>query len=64
MATFSNASFNAASYASFRPTYPPRLFQTILAYHLARNGDTGKALDLGCGTGGDFQDAFAFSLAC
>ncbi|KAB5595927.1 Trans-aconitate 3-methyltransferase [Ceratobasidium theobromae] len=52
MATFAKSSFNAASYASFRPTYPSSLFSFIYAYH-AQSGRAGweKVVDLGCGTG-------------
>ncbi|KAG8953948.1 hypothetical protein FRC04_000932 [Tulasnella sp. 424] len=54
MATFSKASFNAASYAAFRPTYPPRLLKVVLNYHFNQAGATGgkdKVVDIGCGTG-------------
>ncbi|KIO23403.1 hypothetical protein M407DRAFT_244773 [Tulasnella calospora MUT 4182] len=52
MATFSNASFNAASYAAFRPTYPPRLLKVVLNYHFNRGtGGKDKVVDIGCGTG-------------
>ncbi|TVY13335.1 Trans-aconitate 3-methyltransferase [Lachnellula arida] len=48
MATFAKTFFNALSYAAFRPTYPPALYKTILAYH---NGPSNTLLDLGCGHG-------------
>jgi len=48
MATFAKATFNAASYATFRPSYPPKLFQTVLSYH---RGPKTLLLDLGCGHG-------------
>ncbi|CAG8960996.1 hypothetical protein HYFRA_00002535 [Hymenoscyphus fraxineus] len=48
MATFSKTTFNALSYAAFRPSYPPKLFQTLLTYH---RGSTNTLLDLGCGPG-------------
>jgi trans-aconitate 3-methyltransferase len=52
MATFGKTTFNAARYASFRPTYPRQLFDSVFRYHNEKPGarwDT--ALDLGCGTG-------------
>jgi len=36
------------SYAAFRPTYPPSLYQTVLAYH---RGPRKLLVDLGCGHG-------------
>ncbi|RDL38876.1 S-adenosyl-L-methionine-dependent methyltransferase [Venustampulla echinocandica] len=48
MATFAKASFNAASYATFRPTYPPQLYKKVLSYH---RGPSSLLLDLGCGHG-------------
>ncbi|KAG8893955.1 hypothetical protein FRB99_001619, partial [Tulasnella sp. 403] len=42
MATFSQATFNAASYAAYRPTYPPRLFNAILNYHRSGRTDIQK----------------------
>lgn len=54
MATFSRATFNAASYASYRPTYPKALYDIIFSYHsFGKNLDKASsvALDLGCGTG-------------
>jgi len=52
MATFAKSTFNASTYASFRPTYPPKLFKIVYDYH-ARHPQAGwnKAIDLGCGTG-------------
>ncbi|QRW06586.1 methyltransferase domain protein [Ceratobasidium sp. AG-Ba] len=52
MATFAKSTFNAASYASFRPTYPKSLYDFIYGYH-AQSGRAGwdKVVDLGCGTG-------------
>jgi SAM-dependent methyltransferase len=52
MATFAKATFDAAVYASYRPTYPKRLFDFIFKYHESTKGarwDT--AVDIGCGTG-------------
>ncbi|KAI0133023.1 methyltransferase domain-containing protein [Xylariales sp. AK1849] len=50
MATFARSTFSAKSYAAFRPTYPPILFRTLLAYHqLPTPSDA--LLDLGCGHG-------------
>ncbi|OJA20052.1 hypothetical protein AZE42_13044 [Rhizopogon vesiculosus] len=52
MATFGNASFNTAIYASFRPTYPRSLFDFIFQYHeRSRDARWDRAVDLGCGTG-------------
>lgn len=52
MATFAKATFNAASYASFRPTYPKSLFDFIYGYHAqSRRAGWEKVVDLGCGTG-------------
>lgn len=50
---FSKATFSAAGYAAARPTYPPSLFRTILAYGNQNNrqGHRGTVLDLGCGHG-------------
>ncbi|QSZ32553.1 hypothetical protein DSL72_002131 [Monilinia vaccinii-corymbosi] len=41
-------SFSASSYATFRPSYPPKLYHTILTYH---HGPRNTLLDLGCGPG-------------
>ncbi|KAG8953947.1 hypothetical protein FRC04_000931 [Tulasnella sp. 424] len=54
MSTFSNSSFDAARYATSRPTYPPVLINMVLDHHLRGKTDgegKKKALDLGCGTG-------------
>lgn len=54
MATFSNASFNAARYATSRPTYPPVLLNMVLRYHLRGRPDgdgRSKILDLGYAPG-------------
>jgi len=48
MATFAKAAFNASNYATFRPSYPPKVFTTVLSYH---RGPKNLALDLGCGHG-------------
>ncbi|TVY31345.1 Trans-aconitate 3-methyltransferase [Lachnellula subtilissima] len=48
MATFAKTTFNAISYAAFRPTYPPALYKTILTYH---HEPFTTLLDLGCGHG-------------
>ncbi|KAF2485315.1 putative S-adenosylmethionine-dependent methyltransferase [Neohortaea acidophila] len=48
MTTFAKSTFSAASYAAFRPTYPPALYNTVLAYH---RGPKRLCLDLGSGTG-------------
>lgn len=44
----SKNTFSHASYASFRPSYPPALYNKILKYH---NGPPTLAVDLGCGHG-------------
>ncbi|KAI0746703.1 S-adenosyl-L-methionine-dependent methyltransferase [Daedaleopsis nitida] len=52
MATFGKATFNAAKYASSRPTYPRQLYDFVFKSHEAAKGarwDT--AVDVGCGTG-------------
>jgi len=54
MTTFAKATFNAASYAVGRPTYPARLYETVVKYHLTEGSMPGQAehaLDIGCGTG-------------
>ncbi|KAF2164360.1 hypothetical protein M409DRAFT_67886 [Zasmidium cellare ATCC 36951] len=48
MTTFAKATFGAASYAAFRPTYPESLYNAVIAYH---RGPKKLCLDLGCGTG-------------
>lgn len=42
------STFSHASYASFRPFYPPALYDTVLTYH---HGPKNCCLDLGCGHG-------------
>ena len=49
MAAFAKAAYSASAYGAFRPTYPKKLYDVILAYHHARRG---RCVDLGCGTGG------------
>ncbi|KAK4984724.1 trans-aconitate methyltransferase 1 [Elasticomyces elasticus] len=48
MATFAKATFSAASYATFRPTYPLSLYSAVLSYH---QGARNLCIDLGCGHG-------------
>ncbi|PNS16313.1 Ubiquinone biosynthesis O-methyltransferase [Sphaceloma murrayae] len=48
MATFANKTFNTASYAAVRPSYPQKLYDLVLAYH---QGPRNQCLDLGCGHG-------------
>jgi len=48
MATFAKSTFSAASYAAFRPSYPPTVFRTVLDYH---RGPKNLCLDLGAGHG-------------
>jgi ubiquinone/menaquinone biosynthesis C-methylase UbiE len=45
---FSKTSFSAASYATFRPSYPQSLYQEVLRYH---RGQRQSCVDLGCGHG-------------
>lgn len=42
------STFSAASYATFRPTYPASLYQRVMDYH---KGAKTLCLDLGCGPG-------------
>jgi len=49
MASFSASSFDATNYESYRPSYPPALYDVIIAYHAS--GQLGTCVDLGCGTG-------------
>ncbi|KAJ9150728.1 Methyltransferase-like protein [Pleurostoma richardsiae] len=56
MASFAKPNFAYASYAAFRPSYPPSLFRTVLAYHrpgasFSSPSPSGTLLDLGCGHG-------------
>ncbi|KAH9456315.1 hypothetical protein Pst134EB_012518 [Puccinia striiformis f. sp. tritici] len=46
--TFSTPAYSVQNYASYRPSYPPELYQAIMDYHQA-SGEL--AIDLGCGTG-------------
>ncbi|KAF2672616.1 putative Trans-aconitate 3-methyltransferase [Microthyrium microscopicum] len=48
MTTFAKSTFSAASYAAFRPTYPPQLYTLLLNYH---RGPRTLVLDLGAGHG-------------
>ncbi|PSK33990.1 Ubiquinone biosynthesis O-methyltransferase [Elsinoe australis] len=48
MATFGNKTFNTATYAAVRPSYPQKLYDIILKYH---EGPRNTCLDLGCGHG-------------
>lgn len=65
MTTFARATFNTASYASFRPTYPRQLFDYVFKYHernkLAR---WNTAVDLGCGTGASLYPLNFFLKLC
>ncbi|KAM7198402.1 S-adenosyl-L-methionine-dependent methyltransferase [Naviculisporaceae sp. PSN 640] len=55
MSIFGRSTYSSAGYAAFRPSYPPVLFNRVLAFHNAhRTGNiagTGTLLDLGCGHG-------------
>jgi SAM-dependent methyltransferase len=42
------STFSHASYATFRPSYPPALYDTVLKYH---HGPKNLCVDLGCGHG-------------
>src|SRR4051794_40870629 len=39
------------SYAQARPSYNPKLYQTVLEYHTSTGGQLGTLLDVGCGPG-------------
>ncbi|KAK3319006.1 S-adenosyl-L-methionine-dependent methyltransferase [Apodospora peruviana] len=48
------STYSSASYAAFRPSYPPALFNRVLAFHNANNNrppNSGTLVDLGCGHG-------------
>ncbi|CAE6456202.1 unnamed protein product [Rhizoctonia solani] len=68
MATFAKSTFNAASYASFRPTYPRSLYDFIYTYHAqSRRAGWEKVVDLGCGTGQatlEVADQFKEAIGC
>lgn len=52
MATFAKGAYDVVAYNAFRPVYPPRLFDTIWAYHQSSpHARWKRAVDLGCGTG-------------
>ncbi|KAK0620202.1 S-adenosyl-L-methionine-dependent methyltransferase [Immersiella caudata] len=55
MSIFGRSTFSSAGYAAFRPSYPPVLFNRVLAFHNADRGaapsPSGWLLDLGCGHG-------------
>ncbi|KAJ2932317.1 hypothetical protein H1R20_g4787, partial [Candolleomyces eurysporus] len=59
MSAFAKSTFNTATYATSRPTYPPRLFEHIFNYYVnGRSREDGqkdrqweRAVDVGCGTG-------------
>jgi SAM-dependent methyltransferase len=48
MTTFAKSTFSAASYAAWRPTYPPALYNHLLAFH---RGPKNAILDIGTGHG-------------
>ncbi|KAJ7723273.1 S-adenosyl-L-methionine-dependent methyltransferase [Mycena maculata] len=62
MATFSKSSFNSASYAVYRPTYPRLLYDVVLQFHKDGPANAAdkweRAVDLGCGTGTEAQVIF------
>ncbi|KAK0636688.1 S-adenosyl-L-methionine-dependent methyltransferase [Bombardia bombarda] len=58
MSIFGRSTYSSASYAAFRPSYPPVLFNRVLAFHNANrsaastpSSPTDTLLDLGCGHG-------------
>jgi SAM-dependent methyltransferase len=55
MSQFSKATFDAAAYLAWRPTYGSArtspFYQLAYAYHANRGGQWGQALDIGCGPG-------------
>ncbi|ETS74202.1 hypothetical protein PFICI_14068 [Pestalotiopsis fici W106-1] len=48
------------SYATGRPGYSPKLFQTIIDHHVATGGELGLVVDVGCGTGQATQSLAPF----
>jgi trans-aconitate 3-methyltransferase len=54
---FRKSTFNALTYAAFRPSYPPQLFKTVLSYH---RSPSSLLLDLGCGHGLISRELSAF----
>ncbi|KAF3019776.1 hypothetical protein E8E14_011602 [Neopestalotiopsis sp. 37M] len=48
------------SYATGRPGYSPKLFQTIIDHHVAMGGELGLVVDVGCGTGQATQSLAPF----
>ncbi|KAI9755880.1 MAG: hypothetical protein M4579_004093 [Chaenotheca gracillima] len=44
----SKATYSASSYAAFRPSYPEKLYKTLVSYH---KGPSNLCIDLGCGHG-------------
>ncbi|KAJ7025598.1 S-adenosyl-L-methionine-dependent methyltransferase [Mycena alexandri] len=55
MATFAKNSYDSASYAAARPTYPRLLYDVVLEFHRKGRSEGlegwDRAVDLGCGTG-------------
>lgn len=52
MATYAKATYNAAKYASSRPTYPRQLFEAVFGFHeQGAKARWNTAVDLGCGPG-------------
>ncbi|KAK8850696.1 hypothetical protein IAR55_004616 [Kwoniella newhampshirensis] len=51
MASFAKATFDVASYLACRPTYPQKVYETILAHHRSRGGRFDHLVDVGCGPG-------------
>ncbi|KAK5101350.1 hypothetical protein LTS08_004957 [Lithohypha guttulata] len=50
--TFRNyTTSDAAKYAAYRPSYPPKLIELVLSIHNTTGGQTSHVLDIGCGPG-------------
>lgn len=49
MSTFAKSGFKSINYNSFRPSYPPSFYKTLLTYYGADK--VSNTIDLGCGTG-------------
>lgn len=49
MTTFAKTGFKSINYNSFRPSYPPSFYDTLIDFYGKKR--VGKTIDLGCGTG-------------
>ncbi|GAA5999719.1 hypothetical protein JCM10207_005877 [Rhodosporidiobolus poonsookiae] len=67
MSVFSRKTFDAASYAASRPSYPPQLFRHVLSYlaqhPIPPSPHPRTLLDLGCGPGLSTFDLAAYASA-